>query len=78
MFAEVRYKPDNRFRLAFDNFGWNDYNAGFQFTKRKSISLTSEKNNNRFRRLFLRVFVILALSSNNIVDFDNLVKLCIS
>ena len=28
VFAEVRYKPDNRFRLAFDNFGWNDYNAG--------------------------------------------------
>ena len=25
---EVRYKSDNRFQLAFDNFDWNDYNVG--------------------------------------------------
>lgn len=26
--VEVRYKSDNRFQLAFDNFDWNDYNVG--------------------------------------------------
>ena len=57
----IHTEPDSSENYPADNTVLIDEN-----TLRQEI--TSEKNNNRFRRLFFRVFVILALRSNNIVD----------